>query len=105
MSTVVTLIIPDDLARRARELAAARKRPLEDVVLDWIEHSVTESAVELLPDRELLVLCDAMMQEGEQVEMSDLLAEAKTGGLSEAQHERLDELLGAYRRGLVTKAR
>src|SRR5687768_15129070 len=59
MSQSVTLNLPDDLARQARALAAARNRRLEDVVIDSVARAVAEPAVEALPDEQLISLCDA----------------------------------------------
>ena len=57
MSEIVTLEIPDELAHRARALAAATNRPFEEAVVDWIGRAVEEPAVESLADHELLALC------------------------------------------------
>ncbi len=61
MSETITLEIPEELARRARALAAATHRRLEDVVVDWHRRAVDEPAVESLPDDRLLALCDATL--------------------------------------------
>ena len=54
MSEKVTIELPDELSRRARKLAAAGNRRLEDAVIDWINRAVSEPDVEVLPDDELL---------------------------------------------------
>jgi hypothetical protein len=105
MSQILTLELPNELAAQAQCLAAASNRRLEDAVVDWIGRAVTEPAVESLPDAELLALCAATLETAEQAELSSLLAQLREGGLAEADRSRLDQLMAAYRRGLVLKAR
>ena len=105
MSEKVTIELPDELSRRARRLAAAGNRRLEDAVIDWINRAVAEPDVEGLPDDELLRLCDATFAAGQQAELSDRLADAREGTLDTAGRARLDDLMAEYRRGLVLKAR
>jgi hypothetical protein len=104
MSETVTIELPDELSRRARRLAAAANRRLEDVVIDWISQAVSELDVESLPDDELLKLCDATLGAGEQEELSNRLADAREGTLDAAERARLDALMAHCRRGLVLKA-
>jgi predicted transcriptional regulator len=104
-SETVSIELPDELSRRARRLAAAANRRLEDAVIDWISQVISEPDVEALPDDELLRLCDATLEAGEQEELSGRLAEAREGTLDVAGRARLDDLMAHYRRGLVLKAR
>jgi hypothetical protein len=105
VSEVITLELPAELVRQARALAAATNRRLEDAVAEWIERAVADPPVEALPEAELLSLCDSRLADPLQDELSDLLARNREGGLAPAARGRLDELLAAYRRGLVLKAR
>jgi len=105
MSETVTLEVPDELARRARALAAATHRRFEDAVVDWLRRAVDEPGVEALPDGELLALCDATMDPVEQEALSLLLAGQREGTLSAPEKASLDTLMDTYRRGLVLKAR
>jgi hypothetical protein len=105
MSELLTVELSEDLARQARALAAATNRRVEDAVVEWIEQAVAEPAVEALPNEQLLVLCDAMLEAGPQEELSELLARQREQLLTDAEGVRLTELLAAYRRGLVRKAR
>lgn len=105
MSEKVTIELPDDLSMRARRVAAAGNRRLEDAVIDWIDRAVSEPDVGALADEELLRLCDTSFGSGEQAELSDLLADAREGSLDGARRARLDDLMADYRRGLVLKAR
>ena len=92
-------------SRRARRLASAGNRRLEDAVIDWINRAVSEPLVEALADDELLKLCDATLGAGEQAELSGLLADAREGTLDTAGRARLDDLMADYQRGLVLKSR
>jgi hypothetical protein len=105
MSETVTLEVPDELARRVRDMAIATDRRFEEVVLDWLRRAVEEPAVETLPDRELLTLCDATLDPVEQDALSLLLAGSREGTLSASEKTSLDTLMDTYRRGLVLKAR
>lgn len=105
MSEVVTLELPSDLMQQARALAATTHRRFEDAVAEWIERAIAEPRIETLPDAELLSECDRSLPDAAQVELSELLATNREGTLDAADRGRLDRLLGAYRRGLVLKAR
>ena len=105
MSETLTVEIPYELAQRARALAIASNRRLEDAVVEWIGRVVADPPVESLPDGELLALCDATLDAARQEELSALLADLREGTLATSQRARLEELMAGYRRGLVLKAR
>jgi hypothetical protein len=105
MSQTLTVELPDELARRARNVAAAGNRRLEDAVVDWISQAVAGPDLAALSDDELLSQCDSMIAVDLQDELSRLLADAREGNLPESARGRLDELMANYRRGLVQKAR
>lgn len=105
MSELLNLELPDDLARRARALAAASHKPFEDAVVDWIGRAVAEFDVESLPDAELLALADSTWDDALQSDLSDLLARNRDGDLNDPDRVRLDRLMAEYRQGLVRKAR
>jgi len=104
MSEKVTLELPDNLAQRIRAVAAQARRPFEDVLIESIDRALEEVPVDWLPDDQLLVLCDAQLPDGQQEELSDLLARNREETLPAAERERLHELMQVYRRGLVRKA-
>jgi len=103
MSESMTLDVPADLARRARSLAAATNRRVEDVVVEWLGQVVAESRVESLSNAEVLELSRTQLNDDEQAALSDLLG--RQAELAESERTRLDELLAIYRRGLVLKSR
>lgn len=105
MSETLTLEIPDELARRARALAAATHRRFEDAVVDWLRRAVEEPDVETLPNDALLTLCDLMLDPSDQDELSALLARHREGPLPEPDRQRFDALMDSYRSGLLLKAR
>lgn len=104
MSEVVTLELPDSLVRSARMIAERSNRRVEDVLVEWLDRSASEVPVELLPDDQVLLLCDLEMQETDQQLLNDLLARQREGTLGDADRPALEGLMGTYRRGLVRKA-
>jgi hypothetical protein len=105
MGETITIEVSARVARSAMHLAAQTNRRVEDVLTEWLDQAAVEPAVESLADEEVLVLCDLQMDPAEQAELSQLLAENREGALDDQEHARLDELMEAYRRGLVRKAR
>ncbi len=104
MGEVLALELPDDVVRRAREIAAATHPSVEAVAVEWIRQAV-EPAIESLPDAELLKLCNIMLEASPQDELTELLSRLRDGQLGESEQTRLDQLMATYRRGLVVKAR
>lgn len=105
MNEAVTLEMPTELIQRARAFAEASNRDFDDAMIEWIQRAIAEPAVESLTDERLLVLCNSEMPDGHQAELSHLLAEQREGSIVSADQTRLDELMAAYRRGLILKAR
>lgn len=104
MSEVIMLELPDSLVRSARTIAERSNRRVEDVLVEWLDRSASEVPVELLPDDQILLLCDLEMQEADQQALTDLLARQREGTLGDTERPALDALMGMYRRGLVRKA-
>ncbi len=104
MSEKVTVEIPEDLAQRARAVAAQTSRRFEEVLVEWIDRAGAEAPVDSLSDDELLALYERQLDGAQQEELSDLLARNREGKLPDAQRDRLDQLMGIYRRAMVRKA-
>jgi hypothetical protein len=105
LAEVITLELPDTLARRAKAEAIRTNRPLEAVLLEWLSRvEAAEAPVETLPDDQVLALSNAQLESQQDEELSDLLARNREGQLDEAARRRLDELMHSYRAGLVRKA-
>jgi hypothetical protein len=104
MSEIITLRIPDRLARDARAVASYTHRQMEDVLLEWMDRAAANPPVESLPDDQVLLLCNLQMNPAQQSELSDLLARNREARLTNADQVRLDGLLNEYRQGMVRKA-
>ena len=66
--------------------------------------NLNEIPVALLPDEEVLILCDLQMTAKQHEEISDLLADQREGLIDEVGRKRLDELLQIYDRYLLRKS-
>ena len=104
MSETVTLELPEQIAQSARRVADRTQRRLEDVLVEWLDHSAAQIPVDLLPDEQVLQLCQQQMAADQQEAMSDLLAKNREGQLTPVEQQRLDELMHVYRQGLTRKA-
>ena len=72
--------------------------------MDWIRRAGAEPVMELLPDDELLTVCDSQPDPAQEEELSELLERNQEGTLSVTERGRLEELMRGYRAGLVRKA-
>jgi flagellar motility protein MotE (MotC chaperone) len=104
MSELVTLELPENVARNARDLAKRTDRRVEDILVDWLDKAAAEIPVESLPDEEILALCEKQLDDEQQAELSLLLEQNREGILNQKEQERLDKIMRIYRRGLVRKA-
>lgn len=104
MAEIVTLESPDQVANSAKRIASFTQRRLEEVLVDWLDHSAADLPVDLLPDHEVLAIAEMQMPARQQEELSELLARNREGQLSRQDHARLDELMQVYRQGFVRKA-
>jgi hypothetical protein len=104
MTEKVTVELPEDLAQQVRTVAARTQRPFAEVLVDWIRRAGAEPVLELLPDEELLAVCDRQLDPHQQEELSELLERNQEGSLPGPEQARLDELMRSYRAGLVRKA-
>ncbi len=103
MSQVLELSVPDELASRAQTEAQRSARPVQAVMLDWLQAGADD--LEHLPDRQLLLVCDGAMNPADHTELSDLLARNREGQLDVADRPRLQMLMTCYQQGLLRKAR
>ena len=104
MGEIVTLELPEFLARSAQAVARQTRRSVESVLLEWLDRAATELPVELLPDDQVLALRDLQLGADEQAALSELLARQREGILTGVERTQLDNLFALYRRGLVRKA-
>jgi hypothetical protein len=104
VAQLITLEIPESLARRVQDFAQLTDRSIEAVVLEWLDHASTDLAVESLSDPQVSALCDSEMSSEQQSRLSDLLEHNRESTLTQLQREELDQLMQIYRLGLVRKA-
>ena len=103
MSQVLELAVPDELASRVQTEAARSARPVQDVMLDWLQAGADD--LEHLPDSQLLAVCDGSLDPSDQEELSELLARNRAGQLDAVERQRLQTLMADYQHGLLRKAR
>ena len=104
MAETITIELPDDIAQQVRTVAARTHRSFDEVLVDWIRRAGAEPVLELLPDEELLAVCDSQPDVAQQEDLSELLERNQDAALNADERSRLDELMKSYRAGLVRKA-
>jgi hypothetical protein len=105
MSEIVTLEIPTTLVQQAKEIAQLTDRPLEAVLIEWIDRASADLPIETMPDEQVLAICNSELSVEQQHTLSDLLEQNREQQLPATELQQLDELMQIYRRGLVRKAR
>lgn len=104
MAETVTLQLPNDLASTAHAVAEQARRPLEEVLLDWLAQTAASLPVESLTDEQVLALSQMEMTAEQQELLSHLLGKHQEGRLEKSEQHKLDQLMQLYRRGLIRKA-
>ena len=104
MTEKITIELPEDVAQQVRTVAAQTHRSFDEVLVEWIRRAGAEPVLELLPDDELLTVCDRQPDLAQQEELSELLERNRESNLLDGDKGRLDELMRSYRTGLVRKA-
>ncbi|MCA9903930.1 MAG: hypothetical protein KC547_08740 [Anaerolineae bacterium] len=110
MSAQITLNLPDELYRRAQQLAARSGREVADILTATLAATLPNHSneppkcVEELDDREILALTESHMNERLEVRMSDLLEQQQAGTLDDAEAFELSLLLYRYQEGSLRKA-
>ena len=104
MAEIVQIELPEDIAKRARDVARHTGKRLDEVLRLWIKQAAENAPVDTLPDDQVLALADMMMSERDQRELSKLLEAQREGRLSQTRRARLEKLLELYRQGMVRKS-
>jgi hypothetical protein len=104
MGRTVTLELPGPLAERIAAAATGTNRPVEQVVIDWLDRFAGELPMDLLTDEEVLAVADSQMSDAESDELSDLQADAAEGRLTPDRRARLDAVMKDYGRRQLRKA-
>lgn len=91
----VTLELPDEVYQRAQRVAQATRRPLEEVVIEWIRPPVQVKLPELehLPNDELLRAARATLPPEHTQRLQELLAAQQQRSLSEDEQREAVELV------------
>lgn len=104
MAEQMTIEVSELVARRAALAAERSRRPVADILSDWLEWAASEVPVELLPDEDVLALAEAQLPEEEQERLGLLLARSREDTLDAPGRRELDGLMRTYERGLLRKA-
>jgi hypothetical protein len=91
----VTLELPDEVYQRAQRVAQATRRPLEEVVIEWIRPPVQIKLPELerLPNDELLQAARSTLPPEHIRRLQELLAAQQQRSLSEDEQREAVELV------------
>ncbi len=100
----ITLQVPSKLASTAQAVAKQTKRPVEEILVEWLNHAAEHLSLESLTDEQILALTQSMMEAQQQAELSELLAKNRENQLTAADKMRLDGLMQLYRQSMVQKA-
>jgi hypothetical protein len=112
VSTQIIVELPEDVFRRATQLAQLTSRPLADVLVDTLTislptlaqpESVAEALAELT-DEQIMRLVDLTMDPADDRRLSQLLHQQQAGSLSEVKQRELARLMQLYQAGLLRKA-
>jgi hypothetical protein len=112
MSRQVTVDLPDEVYRRAENLARLTSREVSDVLADAIslslpsldDHDTQQIPVRDRSDTELLALTRLQLPPDQDKRLSTLLQQQQARGLSRAERAELQTLMQLYERGLLFKA-
>jgi hypothetical protein len=100
----VTVELPEELIHQVQAVVSHTHRSFDELLADWVRLAGSEPVLDLLPDAEILAVCDTQLEESRQEVLSDLLERNQEGLLDDAERRRLDDLMRTYRASLVPKA-
>jgi hypothetical protein len=100
----VMLQLPQNLAVTVQTVAEQTKRPVEDILVEWLNLIATDLPVKNLNDDQVLALTKLQLDPKQQAKLSKLLNKNQEGTLSVTEQKQLDELMALYRQGLIRKA-
>ncbi len=104
MGETMLIEVPSELAQSARKAAEQSHRQVQDVLIEWMSKGSTDTPVRQLSDDQVLALRELEMDEAQQSELSDLLADQNAGTLDDEGRIRLTELMQVYRNVLARKS-
>ena len=103
MTQPITIHLPEHLNSLAQLEADRTAKPLELVLIDWLEKGGKET-LDCLNDAEILTLCDSQMDEATAEQFRELQSRNRESELDVASRQRLQELMSQYQIGLLRKA-
>ncbi len=111
MSTQVTLTLPDEIYRRAKQMAQLTGRNVADVLAETIQASLSPLGIQderiqpvpSLPDDIVLALSESQMGDKSARRMSRLLNKQQAGLITETEQSELRALMQVYDEGLLRK--
>ena len=74
MSESIALELLETLVKKVKEIAALNRQGIEEMLIEWIDHTINEIPIDTLPDEQVLALCNLLMGEQQQRLFSDLQA-------------------------------
>jgi len=108
----ITLTLPDNLLRRAENLARRMGCPLDEVLVRFLESSLAplgpeteERPITEWTDQDVLAAADLQMSAEEDKRFSELLFKQQARTMIGPEQGELTGLLLAYQEGLLKKAR
>jgi hypothetical protein len=114
MTTRITLDVPDEVYRRAQDLALVAGREIGEVLSQALSLSLAPVALTPEPadltsmgqlgDDQVLALCELQLPAGQDQRLSELLDRQQAGLLSEVERPELTTLMQTYQLRLLRKA-
>ena len=102
MTESVNLRLTGVLLQQVQELADITGGTVQDILLDWLNFSLSEQPLESLTDEQLLKVCRLEMPGAQRQQLNSLLVSQT---LTDDDRYRLNHLRAIYRLGLVRKAK
>lgn len=112
--TTITLDLPQEIYRRAQRAAKATHRPVEQIVIEWIQPPQDESSADLQPmlaglDRltndELVQLVEVGLPTADAARLQTLLAQQQQRTLTLAEHKEAERLVAQEDLATLRKAK
>ncbi len=109
----ITVMLPDEVLRRAEAWAERAGRPVSEILADAIAQSLNplgtptngEPPLSTWTDDEVHAAIDAQLPPAEDSRLSELLDRQQAGLLTSAERTELAALMQRYQEGLLHKAR
>ena len=104
MAERITIQVSDSVERCAAHVAAQSQQRVEKVLSDWLDYTVSELPVDMLPDEDVLALTELQITQEQQATLNALLIKNREGMLDVEERRRLDEMMRIYEHGLLRKS-